>query len=264
VRGEFILARLAIWLSLPAAVLARMQVNLASYPQTVRQINFQRLNDAFNNAQTEIRNTLGIPQLEREFEAIINKNGSSRITNNSSEESKLNYRIFVNILYAVVIGETIFEYANELLSVSISTLALVVVYTGIISSWLFWNNAIDKYPHVSFKRFITDIIVLLSYMIMMKNHTNLDSVFIGFIFLYSLFVIWDFLTRLEHGAKSSRLKTSVINLIVISLVYATREIIFHYFEHIIRTHVNVVMLLILLIVIIVTQYMDIKRISKNS
>lgn len=63
-------------------------------------------------------------------------------------KDSLHYEIFIDILYAVVIGETIFEYGRELFDpLAISTLAMITVYIAIISSWLFWHKAITRYPH---------------------------------------------------------------------------------------------------------------------
>lgn len=259
-RKEFVQASFAIWLSLPVGVLTQMGVNPASYSANVRNINFHNLDDSFNNAKNEIRNTLGIAQLEKEFKRIVNQEELGAVTNSSPKKPNLNYQNFINILYAVVIGETIFEYANDLLSFSNSALALLCIYAGIITSWFFWNKAISKYPHEKQWRFLVDIAVLIIYIVMMKNHSQPDYVFIGYVFLYMLFVVWDLLTRIRYGKKTSRLKTSFMNLLCVFSILAIRQVIFYFFTLISESTVNTLALTTLIVIVLTTQILDIRRI----
>lgn len=63
VRGSFIQARLAIWLSLPSSQLPG--VNIASYPVQTRTIDFVNVEKNFDAACLAIRESLGIPDLEK-------------------------------------------------------------------------------------------------------------------------------------------------------------------------------------------------------
>jgi hypothetical protein len=184
---------------------------------------------------------------------------------NSETEVSKHYVLFIDVLYAVVVGETIFTYGEELFNIpSISTLALVVTYISIISSFIFWHSAISNYPHKKPYRFFVDIIVLIVYLGIMFNHSKIDTLFYGFIILYFLYLLWDFLTRREHGKAASRLTTSAINLIVMISVFIMRQLLIYLqilHPQIPSTVADVVPLVTLAAFIIVSQRQDILRVS---
>lgn len=109
-----------------------------------------------------------------------------------TDDSK-HYVLFIDVLYAVVVGETLFTYGEEIFglfaSYSISSIALIVTYVSIISSFIFWHKAISKYPHRNPLRFFVDIMVMVTYIGIVLNHTNLNVVFFGFVVLYSLYLV---------------------------------------------------------------------------
>ena len=178
---------------------------------------------------------------------------------NGETEASKHYVLFIDVLYAVVVGETIFTYGEELFnSPSISTLALVVTYISIISSFIFWHSAISKYPHKKPYRFFVDIIVLIVYLGIIFNHSDIDTLFCGFVILYFLYLLWDFLTRREHGKTASRLTTSTINLIVVISVFIMRQLLIYL--QIPSTATDVVSLVILATFIIASQIQDILRV----
>lgn len=185
---------------------------------------------------------------------------------NSETEASRHYVLFIDVLYAVVVGETIFTYGEELFnSPSISTLALIVTYISIISSFIFWHSAISKYPHKKPYRFFVDIIVLIVYLDIMFNHSKVDTLFYGFVTLYFLYLFWDLLTRREYDKTASRLKTSVINLVIMISVFAMRQLLFYlqtFYPQSSTVFVDVTSLVVLAAFIIVSQIQDILKVVK--
>jgi hypothetical protein len=182
------------------------------------------------------------------------------MANNEAETSK-NYVMFIDVLYAVVVGETIFTYGKELFnSLSISTFALFVTYVSIISSFMFWHKAISKFHHKRPYRFFVDIVVLVTYLGIVFNHANIDALFYGFIVLYSLYLLWDFLTRLEYGKQASRLTTSAINLVIVIVILGFR--LFLIYKQIPSITIDITSLAVLLVFIVASQIKDILHVSK--
>jgi cytochrome c oxidase assembly factor CtaG len=185
---------------------------------------------------------------------------------NSETEASKHYVLFIDVLYAVVVGETIFTYGEELFNIpSISTLALVVTYISIISSFIFWHNAISKYPHQKPYRFFVDIIVLIVYLGIMFNHSKVDTLFYGFAILYFLYLVWDFLTRREYDKTASRLKTSARNLIIMISVFIMRQLLIYLqtlYPQISTIFVDVTSLVVLAAFILTSQIQDILKVVK--
>jgi hypothetical protein len=180
---------------------------------------------------------------------------------NGETEASKHYVLFIDVLYAVVVGETIFTYGEELFnSLSISTLALVVTYISIISSFIFWHSAISKYPHKKPYRFFVDITVLVVYLGIVFNHSKIDTLFYGFVILYFLYLLLDFFTRREYGRGASRLTTSTINLIIVIAVFVIRQYLICL--QIPSTTTDIFPLIVLATFIIISQMQDILRVSK--
>jgi len=184
-------------------------------------------------------------------------------------EASRHYVLFIDVLYAVVVGETIFTYGEELFNLfsspSVSALALVVTYISIISSFIFWHSAISKYPHKKPYRFFVDIIVLIIYLGIMFNHSKIDTLFYGFIILYCLYLLWDFLTRREYDKVVSRLTTSARNLIIVVSVFIMRQLLVYLqtlYPQIPSTVTDVASLVVLAAFIIASQIQNIRRVSK--
>jgi len=180
------------------------------------------------------------------------------------EQRNTHYEMFIDILYAVVVGEMIFTYGRELFDpLTIPTLAMVIVYIAIISSWLFWHRAISRYPHKNPSRFFIDIIVLVTYLLMMLDHSNPDTVFLGFVILYLLFLVWDLLTRIEYGAGAGRLTSSSISLVLVLFIAIIRHLLLN-FTQISSTILNSIFLFLLIAMIVISQEKDIARVSHKS
>lgn len=178
---------------------------------------------------------------------------------NSEVDTSKHYILFVDVLYAVVVGETIFAYGNELFSsLSISTFALVVTYVSIISSFIFWHSAISKFPHKKPYRFFVDILVLITYLGIVFNHPNIDTLFKGFVVLYFLYLIWDFLTRREYGKQASRLNTSTMNLGIVVVILVVHQFLTYLQIPSVATDIG--SLTVLLAFIMASQYKDISRV----
>lgn len=180
---------------------------------------------------------------------------------NVETDASKHYVLFIDVLYAVVVGETIFTYGEELFnSPSISTLALIVTYISIISSFIFWHSAMSKYPHKKPYRFFVDMIVLIVYLGIIFNHSKIDTLFYGFVILYFLYLLWDFLTRREYGKAASRLTTSTVNLIMVISVFAIRQLLIYlqiFYPQIPSIVTDAVPLVVLAASIIVSQVQDI-------
>jgi hypothetical protein len=181
---------------------------------------------------------------------------------NNEEKDSQKYVMFVDVLYAVVVGETIFSYGKELFSYppTLATFALVVTYISIISSFMFWHNAISKFPHEKPYRFFVDIFVLVTYLGIVFNHQNIDALFLGFVILYSLYLIWDYLTIREYNKDVSRLKTSLINLGVV-FTFCVIRLLLSYWQ-ISATEIDVVFLSLIVTFIVVSQLRDIMHVQQ--
>jgi hypothetical protein len=179
---------------------------------------------------------------------------------NTENRASRHYVSFIEVLYAVVVGETIFTYSEEFFSspTTLSTFALFVTYCSIISSFIFWHGAIVEYPHKNSSRFFVDITVLIFYLHIIFNHSNIDALLVGFIGLYFLYLFWDFLTRIEHGRKASRLITSTINLCIVGIIYVVRELLVCLQISSLAT--DLFALVTLFLFIIISQVLDILRI----
>ena len=135
------------------------------------------------------------------------------------------YAVFVDVLYAVLVGETLFQFANEFLKpLETSTFSLSVVYIALFSSWLYWHKAVVKYPHQNIGRFILDMLVLIIYLLMFFNHSNITGVFWGFTSLYFLFFVWAIFRVIEHPVQVQTLKTSLFFFIIMLLLMVVREL----------------------------------------
>ena len=176
------------------------------------------------------------------------------------ESFESNYPAFIEVLYAVIVGESLFVYGKELFSpFLVSTWALVVTYMAIISSWLFWHAAVKLYSHNRIGRFIIDIFVLVTYLLIVLDHSNLYTVFFGFVFLYAFFLVWSIFTKKEQNIVANGIRDSSLNLIFGTLISISWVLLINYTQ-ISTLILNYLFLIILATFIAITQGRAIKNV----
>lgn len=123
------------------------------------------------------------------------------------EAQKLSDKLtaFVNILFGVVIGQSISNYSDLILhpSLSLPFFALLTLYVTVILSWAGYHRALLRYPYrystVGLGRLIIDILIVGVYAFLLfeigtikkqGGAASLDGYFLGFFMVYLLYLFF--------------------------------------------------------------------------
>ena len=173
--------------------------------------------------------------------------------NNKQDETSDIYTHFIDILFAIVIGQSFvlinspegYKYwwtrpRENLFGI----VTLILIYGLVITSWIGYHRSIRKFPIKTPSRFLVDISLLFVYYMGFVNANDFQFVLVVFFASFLLYFVWDLLRLFEYQKdmlKLGLIKRSLISLIfwffflVIYLlyVYALREMEWTYGAYII-------------------------------
>lgn len=159
-----------------------------------------------------------------------------------NEKLTQHFVTFVEILFAVALGSSIWEFRTYLFHPdwqSPSFWALVSVYFTAVTSWIGWHKSTTKYPYTNsragYVRSILDAFTVATYVALLSFGSNVDKSFVangekqslsfylwGFVVVFGLYCISGLVRKAEYGEEASKtpliIKYGVI-VLVGSIVY---------------------------------------------
>jgi hypothetical protein len=170
-----------------------------------------------------------------------------------------NFKNFIDLLYAVVIGQSFVflvdekYYANwfslngrEIMAVisnaSIESTrifgigTLLVLYLLIISSWINYHTSVVKHSN-GLKQFAVDIFLLFAYYVAFSNANNFITIIFMMTLIFTLYFVWDFIIFMSKRMKSvtddlNSVKRLLYSDSIITAVLVTIAIISKYYHNV--------------------------------
>jgi len=148
----------------------------------------------------------------------------SRIDTLFNEKLTQHFVTFVEILFAVALGSSIWEFRPYLFHPdwqSPSFWALVSVYFTAVTSWIGWHKSTTKYPYTNsragYVRSILDAFIVATYVALLPFGSNVDKSFEvngekqslglylwGFVAVFGLYYLSGLVRKAEYGEEASR------------------------------------------------------------
>lgn len=145
-------------------------------------------------------------------------------------ENPKNAEIYARItdtIFAVIVGLSFKEY-YWLLSSPVFSLQLVVVLLGyliVVISRVGYHKSISSKPYNGSKRFLTDLWILYTYVVLafapgsQSSPPNMTIVVLALVGMFAGYFIWDFFKKKEYpNTKSSRMLITLMGLFMAIIV----------------------------------------------
>jgi len=149
---------------------------------------------------------------------------NSNINVDIKKETSEIYAHFIDILFAVVIGQSFVllnsqeGYKSWLAQPAENTLGiatLLLIYGLVITSWVGYHRSIRFYPITNPLRFVIDISLLFVYYIGFVNAENFETIItLVFPFSFLLYTLWDAVRLWEYRAHKSSVKELFKRLLI--------------------------------------------------
>lgn len=164
-----------------------------------------------------------ISQLEVRF---TNSEKDKAESNEKRETSDI-YVHFIDILFAVVIGQSFVllnskegfgSWLTQPMENAFGIATLLVVYGLVITSWVGYHRSTRVYPIKNPLRFVIDVTLLFIYYMGFVNAGNFGLVTWIFFFAFLLYTVWDAFRILEYHSQKS-LTRDLLKRLLISAVF---------------------------------------------
>lgn len=152
------------------------------------------------------------------------KNGD---TNDEKETSEIYVR-FIDILFAVVIGQSFGilvsqegykSWLSQPVENTFGIATFLLVYVLVITSWIGYHRSIKFYPIKSPLRFVVDIFLLFIYYVGFVNANNFEIIMAQvFPLSFLLYTVWDGIRLWEYRAQKN-LMLDLLKRFYISLAF---------------------------------------------
>jgi hypothetical protein len=114
--------------------------------------------------------------------------------------------VFVNTVFAVVIGVSLTNFFDKLMQEDVAlwsfeTLTLAVTYIAIVYSWTGYHRSVDRAPHkgrIGNTRFAIDLVILLTYLVLVYFFESFPVVIAAYLVVFVLYFLWGGLKMWEH------------------------------------------------------------------
>lgn len=157
-----------------------------------------------------------------------------------NEKLTQHFVTFVEILFAVVLGSSIWEFRTYLFHPnwqSPSFWALVSVYLTAVTSWIGWHKSTTKYPYTNsragYVRSISDAFIVATYVALLFFGSNISFVesegkrslgfyLWGFVVVFGLYYVSGVVRKAEYGEEASKIPLIIkhgVILLLGSIVY---------------------------------------------
>lgn len=145
-----------------------------------------------------------------------------------NEDKKLTeiYERFVDILFAVVVGQSFVFLQSDLVVYIADPIGnlfeiatLILIYALIISSWIGYHLSLAKYPMIKPWRFFIDIWLLFVYYLVIIYSTDLLMLLWLFATSFFSYSAWDLIRIFEYRNKKE-LKKLLLKRLIYSLIFS--------------------------------------------
>jgi succinate dehydrogenase hydrophobic anchor subunit len=149
---------------------------------------------------------------------------NSNINVDIKKETSEIYAHFIDILFAVVIGQSFVllnsqeGYKSWLAQPAENTFGiatLLLIYGLVITSWVGYHRSIRFYPVMNPLRFVIDISLLFVYYLGFVNAKNFETIItLVFPFSFLLYTLWDAVRLWEYRARKSSVEELFKRLLI--------------------------------------------------
>jgi succinate dehydrogenase hydrophobic anchor subunit len=129
---------------------------------------------------------------------------SIQVTKDQVDASRIYVR-FVNILYAVVIGQSFVlltsKYAawfEDWASYQAQIATILLVYALVVTSWVGYHRSVEAYPILQPYRFLLDIFLLFVYYVAFASNGDFGTVTRLFFIVFAAYTLWDLVRVMEY------------------------------------------------------------------
>jgi hypothetical protein len=146
------------------------------------------------------------------------------------EQSKVYVR-FIDILYAVVVGQSfVFLSSRNFLNLT-TLLDIVLGYAVVITSWIGYHTSTRKLPIRNILRFAVDVVLLFLYYLIFVNVESFTMVVAILTFVFGLFLLWEVIRLFEYIENLKELdlgrRTAITAGFLIGFIFLTIAVAFN-------------------------------------
>jgi succinate dehydrogenase hydrophobic anchor subunit len=150
---------------------------------------------------------------------------------NTWEKISKTYVGFIDVLFAVVLGQTfVLLAAPEYYSTwfaspfqnAFGLATLILVYALVITSWVGYHQSVENYPLKSVGRFLIDIVLLFLYYFAFANAKNFGAVLIAIALSFFAYMLWDSVRLYENR---ENLNKDLWKRLLVSIIFAALYLI---------------------------------------